>query len=213
MDHEELDQIPWSTLVAEVDDGPDRRWFFLAGAVGLALLGYLIAQFVGSGGQPDPVAQAVPPVSSTSTTTARPEVIIAEDDLRAETPAFDAGASARHLAAIARAEWFVTDWFTSDGSQATADSLLDAVVSPTITRPPVPEEMVTYVEWARATGFEATEDGLAVTVAYRQIVSEDASPFVRKPVAIVAVHVTFDGGVPLISGAPEPSNNPWTGAG
>lgn len=213
MEREELDQIPWSTLVAEVDDGPDRRWFFLAGAVGLAILGYLVLQLVAPGGQPDPADQAAPPTSSSSTTVARPEVIVAEDDLRGEAPVIDPGVSAEQLAAVARAEWFVTDWFTSDGSQATADSLIDAVASPAIIRPPFDEEITTYVEWARATGVEPTADGLSVTVAYRQIVSEDAAAFVRQPVATVDVQITFDGGVPLVSAAPRSSDDPWTGSG
>ena len=47
--------------------------------------------------------------------------MVSEDDLRVEDPTVGLVMDARAMAAVARAEWFVSDWHTVDGSVAARD--------------------------------------------------------------------------------------------
>ena len=92
---------------------------------------------------------------------------------------FDVGRPAEQLAAVARAEWFVTDWFTSDGSQATVDSLVDAVASPAITW--------AWGYWAPVAASLGEDDRVALMTfgleGSVRLLPERFSPFVRVAVS------------------------------
>ena len=128
--HEEFEHIPWGELLASTDDGRRRALYLVAGAVGALVLGGVMTRALSSPAAPQPapapvavattpiatapmpttpaVALPVPPPVTTTTTTLAAPVLYAEADLMAFPP--DLGARA----AVARAEWFVTDYFTAD---------------------------------------------------------------------------------------------------
>ena len=209
MDHEDREEIPWSSLVAEMEAGVDRRWW-IAGALAAVVIAAIVGfRFLGTGGgQPDIVAPAssiavAPEVTSSTTST---PATITEEELRAG-PDPD-----RERGARARAEWFVADYFTVDGSDETVASLRDAVTSDLAgTEWPhdAPDAEHTFVEWARTVRVVAEEDPTYVfDVAYRSIAMVDGS-FVRRSVGTVRVTVTWEGAEPMIADLPQPVGDPW----
>ncbi|MFV1970029.1 MAG: hypothetical protein ACC683_03375 [Acidimicrobiia bacterium] len=205
MESEEFEQIPWSNLVAEQDDGIDRRIYLAVGAVGLLVIAVLGMRLFGAGAQPVPPQLAGLELPPTSVAAAEPmpatptSMIIAEADLRVEEPA---AAQASDILVEATAEWFVTDWFTRDGSQETVRSI-KAALSSSVVPEAIPHETegepVTFVEWARTIASEVTPDGFDITVAYRAI-RETEGGFVRDPVRIVVLTVERnDSGVRVVS--------------
>ena len=215
MDHEELEQIPWSALVAEVDDRPDRRWIWLAVVAGLALVGFMLVRLGHSGGQPvaEPVPTSAVPIADT--TVPEEGVVVSEADLRTDHPTghtpIDGAGDA--MAAVARAEWFVVDWHTSDGSDSIDESVLLALAPGIHVERPTDQARSTFVEWARASEIVASESGLRVLVLYRQIVTSDGEEWVRLPVRAASVDVVFVDGVPLAAGAPKLVDMDWPGFG
>lgn len=198
MEREDLDQIPWSQLAVDADDGIDRRWYGVGIAVGLvivAILGFRL--LAGSGGQPVP-AQEVPvakdePGSSTTSSQTQPSTppvaAISESDLR--------GGDDASLGAIAVAEWFVTDLNTVDGSPETVASLrrlgADAIADHALPHDD-PEAERTFVEWARAFDAEVTDSNTAtVAVAFRMI-REEEGEYARDIVRASEVTLTRTGG-------------------
>ena len=74
MDHEEREEIPWSNLVADLEQGVDRRWF-IAAAVLVALVGAFFGLRIVTGPTqpslpvaPQTVAGAVGESTTSSTT-------------------------------------------------------------------------------------------------------------------------------------------------
>ncbi|MGI9586187.1 MAG: hypothetical protein ACR2N7_11415 [Acidimicrobiia bacterium] len=192
MDKEELEEIPWSSLIADAEDGVDRRWYFVAGAIGVAIIVFLGYRILApSDGQPMLVQQPADPIVATTLSapphTPEPTLVVAEADLVADSEPVP-------QAVAMRAEWFVTDFFTTDGSEETTASIREALV-PALAHVELPHDAevldaTTFVEWARSYGVEAVGDGsYAVIVAYRAIASS-ADGFVRLPVRAVSVVVT-----------------------
>lgn len=158
-----------------------------------------------------PTATTVPPLESPTTattiattvaTTAPVPVLYSEADLLAFPD--DLGARA----AVARAEWFVTDYFTADlepnGTTDVRSALPGGVDLPTM--PQDEPAGVSYVEWARAFSVEPVGDGrYRVAVAYRLLGAPEEGGFVRLPVRAVevAVEVTPSGGS-VVADLPTP---------
>ena len=225
MEHEELEQIPWSALVADADDGPDRRWIWIAAIGLLGVVVYLLVRLLTQGGQPlaEPSTTiSEPPVAgcdvdpdgceSPDTTTVG-AVVISEEDLRAENPTVSLVMDARAMAAAARAEWFVSDWHTVDGSVATDDSTRSAFVAGIEPTSAVDAGPVTYVEWARASSIEESGEGFRVVVLYRQISFEDEGGWVRNDVRADAVDIVFVNGAPFVAAEPTALADGWGGGG
>jgi hypothetical protein len=207
MESEEFEQIPWSSLVAQQDDGIDKRIYLAIGVVAVLVIAVLGMRLVGGSPQPVPPQAAVvdttptPLVAEEPASTPPTSMIIAEADLRAEEPL--AEASADRLTEVT-AEWFVTDWFTRDGSEETIRSIT-ATLAPGLlvdTLPHEAPETVAFVEWAKSVGSETTDEGVAVTVAYRVIRRTD-SGFVREPVEMVVVTLSRDGDDVSVVALPE----------
>ena len=211
MEREELEQIPWSNLAAQVHGGTDRRWYALAALVGLVIVAVIGFRLFDGSGQPvpppvlEPPAAAPAPVSAADT----PEgtLVVAEDDLRKPTVAGDAVPDAVRV----RSEWFVMDYFTLDGSDETARSVREALVADLRTVP-LPHDgqgiASTFVEWARVLEVSDDADGsFAVTVAYRAIRADDGG-FVREPVVAVALGVREHEGAYLVAALPTPTAMP-----
>jgi hypothetical protein len=218
MDEEELEQIPWSTLITEHRD-ERRRMFLLAGGVAAALLvGFVGARLLTgdpAGTTIDLNAAAAPGTEPSTTTTSLPAAPttvpsppLSEADLMALLPDEQA------RAAVARAEWFVTDLFTSDLDPAGAAPIREAM-SAGATLPVLPQEStavaVAYVEWARAFRVEPVAPGLyRVGVVYRVLgATAEDDRFTRlTPRAVeVTVAVTPDGGT-VVADLPNPIEHP-----
>jgi hypothetical protein len=238
-DHEELEHIPWSELMAG-DEPENRRLLYLgAGLVAALAVGMLVGRSLWPSGGPGPVtiaadtvteqttsatastavettvpatvttAPAVQPDTTTievTTTTieptttlpsAEPPVLYSEADLRTVPE------EAFVRAAIARAEWFVTDYFTADSEDNGVADILGALPAGT-ELPPMPQEQdvgVTYVEWARAFRVEPEGDGrYTVAVMFRSLASPEGGAYYRVPMRAVEVTVAVgaDGGTTVL---------------
>jgi len=112
-------------------------------------------------------------------------------------------------AAIARAEWFVTDYFTMDGSPAPE---LTGAFTQDAALPELPQlaagTAVSYVEWARAYETRSHPDGYVVTVLFRTLYQNDEQRYERSPVRAVDIVVLVDGGLTAIGDLPIPAEPP-----
>jgi len=208
METEEHEQIPWSHLVAEAEQPVDKRIYTVVGVVAVVALAFIGLRFFPSGSPAPPTAAEAapfvngavdPPVSHPATEAipegfATPTTVgaISEADLMADLPA-DAPGTA--VAAFI-AEWFVTDFYTRDGSPETAASLSDRI-DPAL-RPELPvhvdDSPTSFVEWAEAFRVEDIGSEWVVSVGYRTVTEVDAG-FVRDPVGAVRLSVVpTDGG-------------------
>jgi hypothetical protein len=133
-------------------------------------------------------------------------ILYREADLMALAP----GVASR--AAVARAEWFVTDFFTAD---LEPDGVADvrAALPEGVVLPDMPQEVgegLSYVEWARA--FRVVEEGegvFAVGVAYRLLGAPPERGFQRLPVRAVEVRVAVSGsGGSVVADLPSPVSLP-----
>ncbi|MBU1492351.1 MAG: hypothetical protein KJ956_00075 [Actinobacteria bacterium] len=223
--HEEVEHIPWGELLASHDDGRRRALYLAAGALGALVLGVVVTRALSSPAPPQPepapvaVAEAttttVPPAPitvvvevpatdpPTTTTSSLPApVLYTEADLMAFP--FDLGARA----AVARAEWFVTDYFTADlEPNGTAD--LRGALPVGVVLPEMPQDAaigLSYVEWARALRVEEDGDGsYRVMVAYRLLGAPPEQGFQRLAVRAVEVRVAVsDSGGSVVLDLPSP---------
>lgn len=207
MEHEEREDIPWSSLVAHVEDGSDRRWYVVGVAIGVVVLAFVGVRFLGTmGSGASPSGPAAPPPTSTSTTVLEPALVIAESELTNDRPV-----DTMHV--VARAEWFVADYYTRDGSDATVSALQDAVADE-LSDVELPQfagdAPATFVEWAKAVAVRSERaDAYEVDVAYRAIRSVEDG-FERDVVKFVTVGVSAADGLPLVTMLPVPTD-PWTG--
>jgi hypothetical protein len=207
MESEEFEQIPWASLVAEQDQGIDRRIYLAVGVVGLLAIAVFGMRLVGGGSQPPPMEVVVAEPSTTSTARMESDVgpdtsmIIAEADLRVEG---QAPAETVDMLVEVTAEWFVTDWFTRDGSEETVRSVRAALAA-AIEIDTIPHETdgepVTFVEWAKTVEAEPTAEGVDVTIAYRAI-RETEMGFVRDPVKTVLLSLQYEGVDLVVSSLP-----------
>ncbi|MGB5431398.1 MAG: hypothetical protein WBN71_04010 [Acidimicrobiia bacterium] len=204
---DEYEEIPWSTLLSEHQQGRTKTLYLAAAVIVAVVLGFvgirwLTAPGHGDGGavaaQADtttvPGAGAVESTTTATSTTA----ILSEADLMAVEP------SILELSAVARAEWFVTDYFTVDGplpeeliSAFVNDAMLPDLPSPS-------DADISYVEWARAFDIRPTESGYAVSVVFRSLTEEPGGAFIRSPVRAVDVLVAVDDGETAIADLPIP---------
>jgi hypothetical protein len=216
MDNEEFEQIPWSSLMTDKAQGVDPKVYIAVGVIGLLVaVIFGVRIFGGSSDQPLPPVDtpASPtPVSTEATTTAG--LVISEADLMAGSPSDIAGTLA--LSQVAFAEWFVTDYFTVDGSTENERSLRKllaptafGLILPHSSEVPLP---ATYVEWARSVVVRDIGDSqVEVDVVYRTI-TETGEGFVRDPVSAVAVTVRSGTTDPGIVGLPMPIDVPLPGS-
>lgn len=223
-EHEEYEQIPWSQLTGGPPGGKRRIAYVIAAALGTLVLAVLVARaFLSSPGETVAPASTLAEEGEegeevTSSTEPEPSalgLLYREADLMA----FAAGPAER--AAVARAEWFVTDYFTAD-LEPSGSADVRAALPAGAEVPDLPQDAaasLSYVEWARAFRVEETGDGLfRVGVVFRALGAPPDRGFYRLPVRAVevTVQVTEDGGsvvvdlpapVPLPAG-PEPPGWP-----
>jgi hypothetical protein len=204
---DEYEEIPWSTLLSEHQQGRTKTLYLAATVIVAVVVGFVGIRWLTSPGHGDggavaaqadtttvPGAGAVESTTTATSTTA----ILSEADLMAVEP------SILELSAVARAEWFVTDYFTVDGplpeeliSAFVNDAMLPDLPSPS-------DADISYVEWARAFDIRPTESGYAVSVVFRSLTEEPGGAFIRSPVRAVDVLVAVDDGETAIADLPIP---------
>ena len=202
---DEYEEIPWSTLLSEHRQGRTKTLYLAAAVIVAVVVGFVGIRWLtapGHGDEPDfaaPVettmAETAAEVVAATTTTA---AVLSEADLMAVQP------SVAEMAAVARAEWFVTDYFTIDGPLP--EELISAFVNDALL-PDLPgsaDADISYVEWARAFDIRPTATGYAVSVVFRSLTEEPDGAFVRGPVRAVDVLVAVDGGETAIAELPIP---------
>jgi hypothetical protein len=211
-EREELEHMPWGDLMAgaEPEDRRRRSLYLVAGALGSMVLGILVARsWWAPTTAPMTVAPGTTVVVAEAADTSLPAIpdlpLYSEADLMADPP--DPGARA----AIARAEWFVTDYFTSDFEPNGSADLRAAL--PAGPLPPFPQDDgagISYVEWARAFRVEEAGGGAyRVSVAFRMLGAPPDRGFSRQPVRAVEilVAVSEDGGTTVLD-LPAPARLP-----
>lgn len=208
-DSEEFEQIPWSSLVAEQPSGVDRRVYLVIGVVAVLIAVVLGSRMLGGSTQPLPTGgssvESEAPDPSSMDVVASPSstvgVVVSEADLMADRPTVD---PLDNLLSVAFAEWFVTDYFTTDGSSETEKSIV-ALMSQAgdteaqgVQRPPEGA----YVEWARVTNVKQIDgSSVLVSVIFRTI-TRTGDGFVRDPVLAVSVVLVTEGDGSGIAGPP-----------
>jgi hypothetical protein len=208
-EHEEYEQIPWSELTTRPPEGRRRLWYLAAAAVGALVLGILVARaFFSSSSAPSAPAVTVAEGETTLGTEAAaaasptPSLLYQEADLMAFTGAPE------ERAAVARAEWFVTDYFTADLEPSGSADVRSALPSGAAL-PEMPQDStgsLSYVEWARAFRVEEVGDGgYRVGVVFRALGAPPDRGFYRLAVRAVevTVEVSTDGGT-VVTDLPTP---------
>jgi hypothetical protein len=201
---DEYEEIPWSTLLSEHRQGRARTLYLAAGVLVAIVVGFVGIRWLTAPGHGESPAVAAP-AESTTTVTAPTEPgsttttgVLSEADLMAIEPA------TAEYGAVARAEWFVTDYFTVDGPMP--EELVSAFVNDA-RLPDLPggdDAGTSYVEWARAYDVRPTTDGYAVSVVFRSLTEEPDGSFVRGPVRAVEVLVAVADGETAITELPIP---------
>jgi hypothetical protein len=210
MSEEELESIPWATLIDDTRSDRSRLIYLAAGAVILFALAALAARTLWTPATADVAVAADPVPTTVAVTTSAPPpaapALFSEADLMASLDAESARAAA------AFAEWFVYDYFTVDGDAATLLSIQDALPNgvPDDLLPHTSESMVTYVEWARATRVtEVTPGVFEVLVLFRAVAAPNGETFERQPMRAVLVPMEMGaaGGLRLTD-LPSPAHVP-----
>jgi hypothetical protein len=201
---EEHEEIPWSMLVEGERRARSRTWY-AAAAIIVALVGVVAGyRWVEGHRHGEPAAPTAPaPATSSTLAETTTTTLLSEADLMAVEPA------AAHLAAVARAEWFVTDYFTFDGSPAPEflEAFPDDAVLPSLTQFG-DGSAVSFVEWARAYAVRAHTDGYVVTVLFRTLYENAEGRFERSPVRAVDVVVLVADEQTAIADLPTPVEPP-----
>lgn len=201
---DEYEEIPWSTLLTENRQGRAKTMYMAAAVIVAVIIGFVGVRWLTAPGHGEQPALAAPIETSTteavvveaesSTTTA----VLSEADLMAVVPAV------AELAAVARAEWFVTDYFTVDGP--IPEELITAFVNDAAI-PNLPTgdgNGISYVEWARAFDVRPTASGYAISVVFRSLTEEPDGAFVRGPVRAVDVLIAVEDGETAVAELPIP---------
>src|SRR5690606_15799183 len=159
-DVEVFERIPWESLQTK----PDRRWivYLTSGVLVLGAIGVSVGRQMAGPTPPamsTPSAPAAttmavpPPVTEPPPTTSTTPPLWSEADLMALP------AATLEIPALARAEWFVSDYFTRDG-----------------------EEERSFVEWVRAESIEWVAESTAeVSVLVRRLAASGDDPYTRLP--------------------------------
>jgi hypothetical protein len=177
----------------------------MAAAVIVAVVvGFVGVRWLTAPGHGEQPALAAPVETTTTepveveTVSSSTTAVLSEADLMAAVPAV------AELAAVARAEWFVTDYFTVDGS--IPEELISAFVNDA-TVPDLPNGAgngISYVEWARAFDVRPTVTGYAISVVFRSLTEEPDGAFVRGPVRAVDVLIAVEDGETAVAELPIP---------
>ncbi|MFQ5516418.1 MAG: hypothetical protein ACE5E8_02490 [Acidimicrobiia bacterium] len=199
-DAEDYEDVPWSDLLGTRRAQLPKVGYGIAAVLGAVALVVVVMRLGGtsrpepieltpapSTGSPSPAASAVP--APVTTAAELPAVVVTEADLAAlsaDTPQL--------VAATARAEWFVRDYFTVDqdpqGSASIRRALPDGVALPDLPQDAVDPAGMAYVEWAKAYEVhQVAPEVFQVAVAFGSLSAPADGRFTRLPPRLVVVHV------------------------
>lgn len=208
---EEIEDIPWSSLVPDEQPPAYRPWIFAGAVVAAVIVGMLGARLLGGSGRPpEPPALAVVDESTTTVavddleTPVLGDLVMSEADLMALVPTDDDLAEVR-----LRAEWFATDYFTVDPDLGDPVAVRGAMaVEPDVLPHDLPQPGTSYVDFARAGSVEILDAGsYAVDVVVRRVV-RTADGVTRMPADRVTVVVGFVSGGTEVLDLPAPIGPP-----
>lgn len=202
---QDYEQIPWSHLVPVQKDRSAQLTMAVVVIVAVALAVFFLIRRTPSVTpivaatteapavvtEPEPLPDVT--ADQTITTTAAPTQpkIYSEADLMAVLPLPEHD---NRLEAIARAEWFVTDYFTVDGDAALTAGV-NSVLPAAVELPTTDGAAISYVEWARAVDvIEHEDEALSVTVWFRTLIGDVDGGFSRTDVRAVEVSLVVDEG-------------------
>jgi hypothetical protein len=187
---EVFEHIPWTNVAAPRLERKPWLVYLVAGAVAAAAVGALIARSVVR--PSDAPAASIAPATTTPTVDTSPATVPAIPDQVSEADLLAVAPGQRELAAAARAEWFVVDYFSSGGDPGEQQSVRDAL--PEGSRvPDLPEQASSYVDWAATSRIEALGDHrFRSTVLFRLLVAGVEGNYRRSPVQAVEVVVEVD---------------------
>ncbi len=204
---EVFEHVPWAHLAEPPREKKLRVAYVAAGAIALAALGALAARSINRSPEPPPVAvssaETTPLVHALPPPPSRVEALT-EADLLAVTP------GRGEVSAAVRAEWFVSDYFSSGGNPGAHQAVLDALPEGSRLGSDSGAGFSSYVEWAATTRIEAIgTNQFRSTVLFRILVSEGEAGYVRLPVQAVDVMVAVDaGGGTRVMDLPMPATVP-----
>ena len=202
---QEYEQIPWSQLVP-VQKDRSLQLAVLVVVIAAALLAIVFMMRRPAATVPVVASTAVPPAvideapgvatpASPASALPVPEpesTVVPQPQIYSEADLMAALPPQPELMAIARAEWFVTDYFTVDGDAALGDSV-GAALPDAVSRPATDGSAISYVEWARAVAVVTALDGsFDITVWFRTLVGDSAGGFTRTDVRAVDVRLVTD---------------------
>jgi hypothetical protein len=217
MEAEEVESVPWSELIAEERPPHDLRRLItlVVSMLGAAVVGAVVARAAWTPSAPTVIAPGLPataqpaasdaPMTEGSSTTVTLPPLYSEADLMADPPDPD------ERAAVVRAEWFVTDYFTADYEPAGSADVRAALPGSALL-PDLPQDGsggISYVEWARAFDVAPAAGGAyLVSVAYRALGAPADGAFIRLPVRAVDVMVQVDESGASVVDLPRPAALP-----
>ena len=200
---QEYEHIPWSQLVP-VQKDRSMQLAALVVVIAAALLAVVLLArrspevapvalpVTATTTNPAVVAGESAPVPTVAVAATAPVPTLAGPQIYSEADLMAALPPQPELAAIARAEWFVTDFFTVDGDRALAEAVT-AALPDAVELPASDGSLISYVEWARAVAVADHLDGtFDVTVWFRTLVGSPAGGFARTAVRAVDVHLVTD---------------------
>lgn len=198
-DVEVFERIPWESLQTK----PDRRWtvYLASGVLVLGAIGVSVGRQMSA---PTPPAMSTPSVPAATTVAVPPPVTeppptSTTAPLWSEADLMALPAATLEIPALARAEWFVSDYFTRDG-----------------------EEERSFVEWVRAESIEWVAESTAeVSVLVRRLAASGDDPYTRLPTELWLVTMELSdegwevaagpraGAPPQVADAPD-RDEEWT---
>ncbi|HEY5579485.1 MAG TPA: hypothetical protein VIL12_07360 [Acidimicrobiia bacterium] len=187
---EQMERIPWAELVAQ--PRIRRPWVAYA-VIGSVVLG--AAWMLGTRSPQVPPTATLPDIEAAPVTAPEPLITPTEPEvvapLYSEADLMAVGPVTDPQSVLARAEWFVLDYFTNDGDEVHRAEVFDVLPEGVdIVAPSMPAEPYSYVAWARALGVSEADPGIfEVLVAYRQLASADGARYTSLPVRAVTVRV------------------------
>ncbi len=220
---QDYEQIPWSHLVPVQKDRSLQLAVAAVAIIAVALaVIYLMRRppaatpVIAATTTAPTVAEVAAPAETgfetpTTTVASLGPQVYSEADLMAVLPP---PGSDDTLMAIARAEWFVTDYFTVDGDASLGDGV-NALLPDVVDLPATDGTAISYVEWARAVDVVDHLDGsFDVTVWFRTLVGDVDDGFSRTDVRAVDVRlVTDDLGRMAVADVPVAATVPGAGLG
>ena len=233
---EQFASIPWSSLAPAKDAGRNRAILLALTVVLGVVIGVVGGNLLRGGGgtatvitlapvavpaidapqaigipEPAPEAMPIPTIrqpDEADRAVPAPPRLYSEADLMAVLPEEEV------RVAVMRAEWFVTDFFTVDGSNAGHTDVVAALGGSLDA--PIPHagqgQGISYVEWARSYLVEPIGPArYRVSVAFRTLAGPDPADLERTGVRAVAIEVHVgENGASVVADLPSPLGRPAT---